>query len=389
MGVIGSERIISEMITSKIGNPHTGAQKYHLLLLEGMAKNRDKFSVEAICMPEFSLDRRVNGMDEIHNGIKFTYLTYVKNKALKSFLNGFELLLLIFKWKRRSKLKEHYLMFDHLHFYSSLIALLWHKIFNIKLIVTVTDIPEFMFYNVEENSLLSWIRKSIGKLIFTEVDTVVALTQQTIESLNLLQKKTIVIEGLVDADQSVSISPIEAQHYKIIHYSGGIIEQYGVKALIDAFRRIENPFLRLHIFGNGDLQEYIESCMKSDFRIQFFGYQPNQVVMADQRKSFVLVNPRFTEKSYTEYSFPSKTIEYMASGVPLLTNRLAGIPGEYFDYVYSFKDQTVEGYKSTLEELILIPQDEMRRFGREAQSFVFVNKNNKLQALKLYEVLSN
>jgi hypothetical protein len=68
---------------------------------------------------------------------------------------------------------------------------------------------------------------------------------------------------------------------------------------------------------------------------------------------------------------------------------LAGIPGEYFDYVYSFKDQTVEGYKSTLEELILIPQDEMRRFGREAQSFVFVNKNNKLQALKLYEVLSN
>ena len=134
---------------------------------------------------------------------------------------------------------------------------------------------------------------------------------------------------------------------------------------------------------------YIELCMKSDSRIKFFGYQHNRVVMADQEKSFILVNPRFTEKKYTEYSFPSKTIEYMASGVPLLTNRLAGIPREYFDYVYSFKDQTVEGYKSTLEELILIPQDEMRRFGREAQSFVFVNKNNKLQALKLYEVLSN
>lgn len=389
IGVVGSERLISEIITNKMGNPHTAAQKYHRLLLEGMAKNPDKFNVEVICMPEYSLGVRVGRDSEIQNGIKFIYLSYIKNKFLRSFLNSFQLILLIAAWKRKNKKTKQYIMFDYLHFYSSLMAMVCCKLFNIKLITTVTDLHEFMFCNVNESSLIAGSRKKIGRLVLGQVDTLLALTLQTIEFLNLQQKKTIIIEGLVDADHYVPSPHTEHQDYKIIHYSGGLIEQYGIKVLIDAFLRIEDPFIRLHLFGNGDMSNYIELCMKSDSRIKFFGYQHNRVVMADQEKSFILVNPRFTEKNYTEYSFPSKTIEYMASGVPLLTNRLAGIPVEYFDYVYSFNDETVEGYKSTLEELFLIPQEEMRRFGSKAQSFVFKNKNNQLQALKLFEVLAN
>ena len=45
------------------------------------------------------------------------------------------------------------------------------------------------------------------------------------------------------------------------------------------------------------------------------------------------MNPRSADAEYTKYSFPSKTIEYLATGVPVVMNRLPGIPEEYEYFV--------------------------------------------------------
>ena len=36
-------------------------------------------------------------------------------------------------------------------------------------------------------------------------------------------------------------------------------------------------------------------------------------IVKEEKKSTLLVNPRFTNEEYTKYSFPSKNMEYMAS----------------------------------------------------------------------------
>ena len=38
------------------------------------------------------------------------------------------------------------------------------------------------------------------------------------------------------------------------------------------------------------------------------------------------VNPRQNNEEFTKYSFPSKTMEYLASGVPVVAYKLDGIP---------------------------------------------------------------
>jgi len=42
----------------------------------------------------------------------------------------------------------------------------------------------------------------------------------------------------------------------------------------------------------------------------------------------------------------------MASGVPLLTTKLPGMPEEYNDYVYLFDDESVQGMRKTLDYLL-------------------------------------
>ena len=52
------------------------------------------------------------------------------------------------------------------------------------------------------------------------------------------------------------------------------------------------------------------------------------------RRADVLVNPRPNEGEYTKYSFPSKNIEYLLSGNPVVGYMLSGMPEDYRRFVY-------------------------------------------------------
>ena len=83
---------------------------------------------------------------------------------------------------------------------------------------------------------------------------------------------------------------------------------------------------------------------------------------------------------YTAYSFPSKTIEYMSSGTPLLTSRLPGIPSEYFDYCYSISGNDVSEIRSALERIMGDSDETRREMGQRARSFIHENKTAFKQA---------
>ena len=79
----------------------------------------------------------------------------------------------------------------------------------------------------------------------------------------------------------------------------------------------------------------------------------------------------------------------MVSGVPLLTTRLPGIPQEYFEFVHIFKEETIDGYRESMEMILDVPPNELNLFGARAKKFILENKNNRMQAEKFYKVFSN
>ncbi len=123
--------------------------------------------------------------------------------------------------------------------------------------------------------------------------------------------------------------------------------------------------------------------------IIYHGNVPNREVVAQELEATLLVNPRPTEGSYTNYSFPSKTLEYMVSGTPVLSAKLGGIPDEYDDYLYYFDDQSPTGLRDALRSLLDKPLPELQERGRGAREFALREKNNVVQARKIADFLSS
>ena len=97
----------------------------------------------------------------------------------------------------------------------------------------------------------------------------------------------------------------------------------------------------------------------------------------------LLVNPRPTDEEYTNYSFPSKTLEYMSSGTYTLSTRLGGVPEEYFAHLGVIEDYTSSGIRDTIITALAKGRKELHKLGMEAKSFVLENKNNVKQGEKI------
>ena len=96
-----------------------------------------------------------------------------------------------------------------------------------------------------------------------------------------------------------------------------------------------------------------------------------------------LINPRTAQGVFTRYSFPSKTLEYMRSGKPVLCCKLEGIPDEYDPYLRYIQPQTAQGIRDAVRALLTQPDTERTAAGELARDFVLREKNAKAQCANL------
>lgn len=218
---------------------------------------------------------------------------------------------------------------------------------NIKICLIVPDLPQYI--NLSEKK--SWLYKLGKKFDIKEfnrlnksVDSYVLLTEAMKEKIDIRNKPYIVVEGVVSRKQLKEMSdrtnlPQKEKGCKYIVYSGKMYKNFGVKDLLDAFEKTEDPSLRLLLCGSGDLNKYISELSKKDKRIIYKGQVTPEESLAWIKTADLLVNPRKDEGEYTKYSFPSKNIEYLLSGNPVLAYKLAGMPNCYDKFVIVIKSE--------------------------------------------------
>ena len=260
-----------------------------------------------------------------------------------------------------------------------------------KIILLVTDLPEFM---ASDNSFFTRINKKADNFLGTDiviyldnVDGYILLTEHMTERLPIGDKPWMVMEGIYNTNDNVTNVPKEP--YKTILYTGNLGKRYGILDLLEAFTEISNPNFRLWLCGNGDGLEKIQEIQKRDYRIEYFGILPRNEVLKLQKRATLLVNPRHSYEEYTKYSFPSKTMEYMASGTPTLMSKLPCLPKEYEPYIYFFDDESIEGIKKKIIEICEKSQEELNEFGKKAAEFIHTQKNEIVQTKKIIEFISN
>ena len=238
-----------------------------------------------------------------------------------------------------------------------------------------------------QKSYPRWLIR-FNNYIINKFSSYVFLTEQMNKLINTKSKPYIVIEGQVDINmKDMPNRLINKYEKKIIHFAGGLHIRYGLKILVEAFIRANIENAELHLYGSGDFELELKELCKDNLKVKYFGIVPNDYIITEQLKSTLLVNPRPTDQEVTKYSFPSKNMEYMASGTPVLTTKLPGMPKEYYDYVYLIEDETEEGIVKTLKEVLNKSSEELHEIGFRAKEFVIKEKNNINQAEKIIELI--
>ena len=264
---------------------------------------------------------------------------------------------------------------------------------KIKTTVIVPDVPECL---VKMNGkitiktrLVQHLNKHNARLSLL-YDKYVYLTEAMNDFFHSNIHDCIVMEGLIDESRVSSkfIAPNYNDKKEIILYTGTLRRIFGVMDLIDAFVKANLTNAELWICGSGECANEITQLAIKNPQIKFYGLVNSQRALELQSQATILANPRSSTGSYTRYSFPSKTIEYLLAGRTVIMNRLPGIPTEYDKYIEYPDDESIESWANKLNGIVNENKDTRMKQSLAGRNFILENKTAAAQCKRILDFIN-
>lgn len=320
-----------------------------------------------------------NIYDKSANGIIMPFANIIILKHVTRFLSC-----LIYGISRIYNFKSDLILIHGVHspflYFGLIVKILLKK----KIIVILTDPPsEENFTDTYFSSFLKKLDKILIKKSLCYFDGAIALTEKLAQDFTP-SVPYLIIEGILD-ESAILNNPEEEKYQdkKIILYAGGLYKNYGLDLLLESFKEIPCENICLKVFGKGDFESHVIKAAEKDKRIIFGGFCSNSEVLTHMKSADILINTRPSDQEFVKYSFPSKIIEYMSTGTPVLTTNLPGIPDEYKKHLYIIKDETKEGISRSISTLLQLSKEDLQIMGKSAKGFIESSKNEREQGRKI------
>jgi len=155
-----------------------------------------------------------------------------------------------------------------------------------------------------------------------------------------------------------------------IYFAGALSEPAGVNLLLDAIPHVQDPALEFWFSGRGTLEARLKQQAASDPRIRFFGFVTESHYSEMLQKAALLVNPRPSRLLENRYNFPSKLMEYLAAGRPILSTATSDVAEHYGSALIVLADETPEGLARCIEQSVAVPAEERAAMGSRARATV-------------------
>ena len=368
-----SDRTYERLFADAPHKPAFQAQKYHRLLIEGLAAQAE--TDVAATLPvnaEVLRESKLQLPPETEGGARYHYAPAYRKALPKYLLGG----LAVYRTVCRLARKDSVVFVDCLNCTTALFAQLAARRKGCRCVGIVTDLPDMLGYH-------SLYRRLTNRVIARCTDYVL-LTEMMNGRVNPKGKPHVVLEGHADITMA-DRPPLPKRKPRTCLYAGSVRKIYGLDRLVEGFQLAKLPDTQLLIYGPGDYAETLRQL--ADPNILYGGMLLSSQIVPEEQRATLLVNPRPTDEEYVQYSFPSKTMEYMASGTPVLTTRLPGMPKEYLPYVSLIEEETPQGIAKALTEVLAHSDAELEQMGAKAKAFVLEERNNVVQAKKILAML--
>jgi glycosyltransferase involved in cell wall biosynthesis len=139
----------------------------------------------------------------------------------------------------------------------------------------------------------------------------------------------------------------------ILLYTGAL--EY-VRTFAEAFHRSRIE-ASLVFVGGGAETARLQSLAAIDPRIEVKPFMTGEAFAREVERADFMLNPRDPSWPGTPYSFPSKLIEYLITGKPIVSTRLPGIPAEYFEVLRPVDLVDQRSFEATLDRALAVDTD--------------------------------
>lgn len=267
-------------------------------------------------------------------------------------------------------------------------AVIAGKVFGKKrLAIIVLDLPEYMGAMGKAQKLFGGINQALFYRLIRNFDKVVVLTSAMIPRLGVDSTNALVVEGIATLGYR-EVTMDQRASSRCFLYTGTLAFRYGIKQLVEGFLKVDCADAELWVCGAGEGADYVAAAAVTDPRIRFFGQVDRSKALELQAKASFLVNPRSGEDEFVRYSFPSKVMEYMASGRPVIMYGLPGIPDDYRGHYLPIDQPGSDGIAAALIDALKMTPEARLALGAAAQSFVFTQKGPREQVRRIVELLN-
>lgn len=260
---------------------------------------------------------------------------------------------------------------------------------GIRICIVLPDLPEYMGDGAGFFALIKRIDTWIFYKIVTRLDYFVVLTSFMADKIRVDKRRVVVVEGIASLEefQKDNNQVFKSSEVRSVLYTGTLARRYGILDLVDAFGAVECENSELWICGEGDGKDYVAHAAKLDSRIKYFGQVGREEAINLQQRATFLINPRPPEGEFTKYSFPSKIMEYMATGRPVIMYKLDGIPSDYDGLFISPTTVGADGIAHCLRSVLIMSDDELNNIGRAARAYVLTEKSPIKQSMKILNLI--
>jgi len=338
----------------------------------------------------FGFSRWSHGCGAADRCLPFINIALLKH--LSRFLSSFVLLV---AWLLKKRQQDRQILVYAMHSPFMVSALLATFFLGGQVFLVVPDMPQFMDLGMQR-SLYRKVAKKIDAWfmhrMLCKMAGLIVLTRYVAEDMVGVAVPSLVVEGAVAAHEletplpmpglDVDVQPAD----KIIMYTGALT---GLELLLSAFTLLPDPSYRLWISGRGTMEPEITAAATLDRRIVYWGMLSTEELSRKTSQATVLVNPRRSSTPYMQYSFPSKLLEYMAAGRPVISTDLPSIPDDYHEYLFLLRDETPAGLAKLLTSVCAKSPEELGEFGQKAREFVLREKNYLRQGERIYRFMQS
>jgi len=321
------------------------------------------------------------------------FLPFINYGPLKTISIVFSLILYLSKWSIKNRGKKRFIIQYNISNPPGIISIIMGLIANTKVFAVIADIQVPGSGEIKK-TLFRQIEFYLQRIALPLFDGLIVLSKQCIKDY-APNTPFIQIDGAIDnqnndkGDDSFQI-PEKDRNSFIIMYSGDLSELRGISLLLGAFSLLqEKKHFRLWITGKGSLEKVVEKAVSNDSRITYWGFIDYKKVKTMQKCSDVLVNPHLMSKLSSKYLFPSKLIEYMYSGRPVISSLLPSMDPEYNKYIFTFHNDTPQELATLFLKVESVSKEKLDSIGKAAKEFINTKKNWTYQGGQVANFISN